>query len=125
MARPRLARRGSALERRLGAVLRDRDLWEQALTHRSYAYERGGLPTNERLEFLGDAVLGIVVTDQLYKEFPNQPEGDLAKKPAALVKMTVLPDVGRETGLGDAVKPGRGENMTGGKDKSASIPETL
>ena len=61
MARPRLARRGSALERRLGAVLRDRALWEQALTHRSYAYERGGLPTNERLEFLGDAVLGIVV----------------------------------------------------------------
>src|SRR5437879_2583325 len=88
MARPRLARRGSALERRLGAILRDRELWEQALTHRSYAYERGGLPTNERLEFLGDAVLGIVVTDQLYKEFPNQPEGDLAKRRAALLNMT-------------------------------------
>jgi ribonuclease-3 len=125
MARPRLARRGSALERQLGAVLRDRDLWEQALTHRSYAYERGGLPTNERLEFLGDAVLGIVVTDQLYKEFPNQPEGDLAKMRAALVNMTVLADVGREIGLGDAVKLGRGEEMTGGKDKSSILADTL
>ncbi len=122
MARPRLARRGSALERRLGAILRDRELWEQALTHRSYAYERGGLPTNERLEFLGDAVLGIVVTDQLYKEFPNQPEGDLAKMRAALVNMTVLADVGREIGLGDAVKLGRGEELTGGKDKSSILP---
>src|SRR5207244_11570325 len=124
MARPRLGRRGSALERRLGAVLRDRELWEQALTHRSYAYERGGLPTNERLEFLGDAVLGIVVTDQLYKEFPNQPEGDLAKMRAALVNMTVLADVGREIGLGDAVKLGRGEDMTGGKDKGSILSDT-
>src|SRR5439155_8680610 len=125
MARPRRARRGSALERRLGAILRDRELWEQALTHRSYAYERGGPPTNERLEFLGDAVLGIVVTDQLYKEFPNQPEGDLAKMRAALVNMTVLADVGREMGMGDAVKLGRGEEMTGGKDMSSILVDTI
>src|SRR5437867_4545553 len=125
MARPRLARRGSALERRLGAVLRDRELWEQALTHRSYAYERGGLPTNERLEFLGDAVLGIVVTDQLYKEFPNQPEGDLAKMRAALVNMTVLADVAREIGLGEAVLLGRGEAMTGGREKPSILADTL
>src|SRR5947208_10611423 len=125
MARPRLARRGSALERRLGAVLRNRALWKHALTHRSYAYERGGLPTNERLEFLGDAVLGIVITDQLYKEFPDQPEGDLAKMRAALVNMTVLADVGREIGLGDHVLLGRGEEMTGGRDKSSILADTL
>jgi ribonuclease-3 len=125
MAIPRLRRRGSALERRLRATLRDKALWEQALTHRSYAYERGGLPTNERLEFLGDAVLGIVITDQLYKEFPEQPEGDLAKMRAALVNMTVLADVAREIGLGDAVKLGRGEEMTGGKDKSSILADTL
>ncbi len=125
MAIPRLRRRGSALERRLRAVLRDKALWEQALTHRSYAYERGGLPTNERLEFLGDAVLGIVITDQLYKEFPDQPEGDLAKMRAALVNMTVLADVSREIGLGDAVKLGRGEEMTGGKNKSSILADTL
>jgi ribonuclease III len=125
MALPRLSRRGSALERRLRSTLRNRALWEQALTHRSYAYERGGLPTNERLEFLGDAVLGIVITDQLYNEFPDQPEGDLAKMRAALVNMTVLADVAREIGLGDAVKLGRGEEMTGGKDKSSILADTL
>jgi ribonuclease-3 len=120
-----LRRRGSELERRLGTALRDRTLWEHALTHRSYAYERGGLPTNERLEFLGDAVLGIIVTDQLYKEFPNQPEGDLAKMRAALVNMTVLADVAREIGLGKHVKLGRGEEMTGGRDKSSILADTL
>src|SRR5207249_2641406 len=125
MARPRLARRGSALERRLGAVLRDRDLLELALTHRSYAYERGGLPTNERLEFLGDAVLGIVVTDAIYNEYPTLPEGSLAKMRAALVNMTVLADVAREIGLGEAVHLGRGEELTGGRDKSSILADTL
>lgn len=120
-----LRRRGTPLERRLGAVLRDRDLWDHCLTHRSYAYERGGLPTNERLEFLGDAVLGIVVTDALYAEFPDQPEGDLAKMRAALVNMTVLADVAREIGLGQVVKLGRGEEMTGGRDKSSILADTL
>ena len=120
-----LRRRGTPLERRLGAVLRDRALWAHALTHRSYAYERGGLPTNERLEFLGDAVLGIVITDQLYKEFPLQPEGDLAKARAALVNMSVLADVAREIGLGEVVLLGRGEEMTSGREKSSILADTL
>jgi len=120
-----LLRRGTALERRLGVVLHDRDLWRQSLTHRSFAYESGGLPTNERLEFLGDAVLGIVVTDQLYVDYPDQPEGDLAKMRAALVNMTVLADVGREIGLGEAILLGRGEEMTGGRDKSSILADTL
>ncbi|MFN2614273.1 MAG: ribonuclease III [Actinomycetota bacterium] len=120
-----IRRRGTPLERRLGAVLRNRKLWEHALTHRSYAYERGGLPTNERLEFLGDAVLGIVITDQLYHEFPDQPEGDLAKMRAALVNMTVLADVAREIGLGDVVLLGRGEELTQGRQKSSILADTL
>lgn len=122
---PLLGRRGTPLERRLGAVLKSRALWTHALTHRSYAYEQGGLPTNERLEFLGDAVLGIVVTEALYNEYPNQPEGDLAKMRAALVNMTVLADVAREIGLGETVMLGRGEEMTGGRDKSSILADTL
>jgi len=118
-------RRGSELEKRLDIVLKDRDLWTYALTHRSYAYEQGGLPTNERLEFLGDAVLGIVVTDALYNEYPDRPEGDLAKMRAALVNMTVLADVAREIELGDAMLLGKGEEMTGGRDKASILGDTL
>lgn len=117
--------RGSELERRLGVVLRDRSLWELSLTHRSFAYEQGGLPTNERLEFLGDAVLGIVVTTSLYAEYPGQPEGDLAKMRAALVNMTVLADVAREINLGEHVRLGRGEDMTGGRNKPSILADTL
>lgn len=118
-------RRATSLERALGVRLRDRRLLAQALTHRSYAYEQGGLPTNERLEFLGDAVLGLVVTDALYREFPEQPEGELAKQRAALVNMTVLADVAREVGLGDHVLVGRGEELTGGRDKPSILADTL
>ena len=96
-----------------------------ALTHRSFAYEQGKVETNERLEFLGDAVLGIVVTDALYREYPGLPEGDLAKMRAALVNMTVLADVAREVGLGDAVFLGRGEAMTGGRSKPSILADTL
>jgi ribonuclease-3 len=96
-----------------------------ALTHRSFAYEQGKVETNERLEFLGDAVLGIVVTDALYGEYPSLPEGDLAKMRAALVNMTVLADVAREVGLGEAVLLGRGEAMTGGRQKPSILADTL
>jgi ribonuclease-3 len=124
MLRRRLGRR-TPLERRLGIAFRDRDLYRQALTHRSYAYERGGLPTNERLEFLGDAVLGIVVTDALYREYPDYPEGELAKMRASLVNMTILADVAREIGLGQAVLLGRGEELTGGREKGSILADTL
>ncbi len=73
----------------------DRGLLERALTHRSFAYENGGLPTNERLEFLGDSVLGLVVTDTLFRGHPDLPEGQLAKLRAAVVNMRALADVGR------------------------------
>jgi ribonuclease-3 len=100
-------------------------LLERALTHRSYAYENGGLPTNERLEFLGDAVLGLIVTDTLFRSYPDLPEGQLAKLRAAVVNMRALADVARELKLGDYVRLGRGEEGTGGRDKSSILADTL
>jgi ribonuclease-3 len=96
-----------------------------ALTHRSFAYEHGGLPTNERLEFLGDAVLGVVVTDALYRRFPDVSEGRLAKLRAAVVNMRALADVARTLGLGDHLLLGRGEETTGGRNKNSILADTM
>jgi ribonuclease-3 len=104
------------------------ELRERALTHRSYAYENGGLPTNERLEFLGDSVLGLVVTAALYREHPDLPEGQLAKLRASVVNMRALADVARglgAAGLGRHVYLGRGEETTGGRDKASILADTL
>lgn len=114
----------STLRDRLGVDVTNERL-ELALTHRSYAYENGGLPTNERLEFLGDSVLGVVVTDTLYRSFPDLPEGQLARMRAAVVNAKSLADVGREIGLGDYIRLGRGEQTTGGRDKSSILADTL
>ena len=100
-------------------------LLERALTHRSYAYENGGLPTNERLEFLGDSVLGLVVTDTLYRTHPDLPEGQLAKLRAAVVNAQALAGIGRELGLGEHLLLGRGEETTGGRDKSSILADTV
>ncbi len=81
---------------------------ERALTHRSFAYENGGLPTNERLEFLGDAVLGLIVTDTLFRQFPELPEGQLAKLRAAVVNMRALAGVARGLHLGNYIFLGKG-----------------
>jgi len=97
----------------------------RALTHRSYAYENGNLPTNERLEFLGDAVLGLVVTDALYRRHPDLPEGQLAKLRAAVVNMRALADVARDLDVGEYVLLGRGEETSGGRDKSSILADTL
>jgi len=101
------------------------ELLDRALTHRSYAYENGGLPTNERLEFLGDAVLGLIVTDTLFREYPDLPEGQLAKLRAAVVNMRALANVARGLQLGSFVRLGRGEEGTGGRDKSSILADTL
>lgn len=98
---------------------------ERALTHRSYAYEHGGLPTNERLEFLGDSVLGLVVTDTLFRGHPDLPEGQLAKLRAAVVNMRALAGVSRGLKLGHYVRLGRGEEGTGGRDKASILADTL
>lgn len=98
---------------------------EQALTHRSYAYEHGGLPTNERLEFLGDAVLGLVVTEALYLRKPDVDEGQLAKMRAAVVNARALAGVARALGVGESLRLGRGEETTGGRDKSSILADAL
>ncbi|MBK8757756.1 MAG: ribonuclease III [Actinomycetales bacterium] len=103
----------------------DEDILQRALTHRSYAYENGGLPNNERLEFLGDAVLGLVITDTLYAVHPNLPEGQLAKLRASVVNMRALADVGRGIDLGSYVHLGRGEETTGGRDKASILADTM
>ena len=103
----------------------DPGLLERSVTHRSYAYENGGLPTNERLEFLGDSVLGLVVTDTLYRTHPDLPEGQLAKLRAAVVNAKALAGIGRELGLGQHLLLGRGEETTGGRDKSSIVADTV
>jgi ribonuclease III len=101
------------------------EILERSVTHRSYAYENGGLPTNERLEFLGDSVLSLVVTDTLFKGHPDLPEGQLAKLRAAVVQMNALAEVARDLRLGSFVKLGRGEEGTGGRDKPSILADTL
>ena len=115
------------LEAALGVHL-EPELLERALTHRSFAYENGGLPTNERLEFLGDSVLGLVVTTALYKDHPTLPEGRLAKLRASVVNSRALADVARRLGpqgLGPYLLLGRGEETTGGRDKESILADTL
>ena len=103
----------------------DPQLYRLAVTHRSWAYENGGVPTNERLEFLGDAVLGVVVTDHLYVSFPHEPEGILAKLRAAVVNAQSLAMVARSLELGRELLLGRGEATTGGRDKASILADTL
>jgi ribonuclease-3 len=111
----------------LGADLPE-DLLTLALTHRSYAYENGGLPTNERLELLGDAVLGLVIVDELFHRHPESSEGDLAKLRNSIVNSQALAGVARgltEDGLGEYVLLGRGELNTGGEDKASILADTV
>ncbi len=108
----------------LGVQL-DPELLVLSLTHRSFAHEAGGIPTNERLEFLGDTVLGLVVTESLYRTLPDNPEGDLAKMRAATVSQRALAEVARRIGLGDYLLLGKGELATGGRDKDSILSDTL
>jgi ribonuclease-3 len=118
-------RKETPLERALGVRFKSPTLREAALTHRSYAFEQGVHPTNERLEFLGDAVLGLAVTDVVYKAFPDRSEGELAKLRAAMVNMTMLAEVARELGLGEEIRLGRGEELSGGRDKPSILADAL
>lgn len=112
-----------ALLTELGVAPRP-ELTERALTHRSFAYEHGGLATNERLEFLGDSVLGLVVTEYLFATHPQMSEGELAKLRAAAVNSRALADVARGMELGPLIKLGHGEETTGGRDKSSILADT-
>jgi ribonuclease-3 len=117
--------RASRLERALRFRFRDRNLLRASLTHRSFAFEQGTDETNERLEFLGDAVLGLVVTDLAYRRFPDLPEGELAKLRAATVNMLTLAEVARELRLGEELLLGRGEELSGGRDKTSILADAM
>ena len=114
----------SQLCAKIGANI-DLDLLEVALTHRSFAYEAGGLPTNERLEFLGDSVLGLIVTDELYKRFPDLPESRLSPLRSGIVNTKALADVARNLELGKYIRLGKGEEVTAGRDKASILADTL
>jgi len=103
----------------------DPALFELALTHRSFAYENGGIAHNERLEFLGDSILGQAVTVMLYNENPDLDEGELAKRRASLVSSVALAEVARTIGLGAHLRLGKGEEQTGGREKSSILADTV
>lgn len=103
----------------------DPELLSLALTHRSFAYENGGVPHNERLEFLGDSILGQAVTVHLYTTHPDLEEGALAKRRASVVSTVALAEVARSIGLGAYVRLGRGEAQTGGRDKDSILADTM
>jgi ribonuclease-3 len=103
----------------------DPELLQLALTHRSFAYEHGGIGHNERLEFLGDSILGQAVTVKLYRDFPDLDEGDLAKRRASLVSTVALAEIARLNGLGEYLRLGKGEELTGGRDKSSILADTV
>lgn len=112
-----------SLRAALGVTIDDETL-RHALTHSTWAYENGG-ENNERLEFLGDAVLGQSVTSMLFRFFPDLPEGELAKRRAAIVSTTALADVAQSLGLGDYLLLGRGEELTDGRAKPSLLADAL
>ncbi len=113
------------LEKKLGYHFRDRGLLEHAMTHSSYANEhRGaGLTSNERLEFLGDSVLGVVVADYLFQKHPDMPEGELTRTRAALVCEGSLHEAAESLGLGRYLRLGRGEDAGGGRSRPSILAD--
>lgn len=117
----------SVLQQILGVSFNDPSLLEQALVHSSYVNENPGLATasNERLEFLGDAVLGFIVAEKLYQDFPQSPEGEMTRLRSALVRRDTLAGVARDIGLGDYLYLGRGEEASEGRHKPANLAAVL
>lgn len=113
-----------AFDEKLGVSINP-ELLKLALTHRSYAYEFGGLPTNERLEFLGDSVLGLVVTEELYERFPDLDESRLSPLRSGVVNMRALASIARSLELGAALLIGKGEELTGGRDKNSILADAF
>jgi ribonuclease III len=114
-----------ALIDRLGRPFADPELLRRALTHRSWFEEDPEVGSNERLEFLGDAVLGLVVTDHLFRTFPDLPEGMLSKVRAFVVSATTLADVAAELDLGRALLLGKGEDRSGGREKPSILADAM
>lgn len=103
----------------------DDELLRLALVHRSYANEAGGIPNNERLEFLGDSVLSIVVADRLFRDYPDVTESDLSRMRAATVSQTPLASAARRINLGDYLYLGKGESTSGGRDKDSILSDAF
>ncbi|MTA16722.1 MAG: ribonuclease III [Actinobacteria bacterium] len=114
----------SSLAEQLGVDL-DPALLELAFTHRSFAYESGSKETNERLEFLGDSVLGLIVTESLYKRYPDFDESRLSPLRSGVVNMRALADIARGLQLGSHIRLGKGEEVTGGRDKHSLLADAL
>jgi ribonuclease-3 len=114
-----------ALARRVGWEVRDSRLLARSMAHRSWVAETPGSESNERLEFLGDAVLGLVVTDHLFRTYPTLPEGELAKVRASVVNSTTLADVAASLDLGSALLLGKGEGQSGGREKPSILADTM
>ena len=114
-----------ALAERLGHCFADPDFLTTAMAHRSWCAENPGRESNERLEFLGDAVLGLVVTDFIYATYPGLAEGELAKLRASVVNASVLAEVGAVLDLGSAILLGRGEDSSGGREKPSILADAV
>ena len=114
----------ATLIQRLGISI-EAELLELALTHSSYAYENGKIPNNERLEFLGDSVLGFVVTGHVYSENPDLDEGSLSRLRSATVSAKTLAIAANQLGLGEFVRLGKGELSTGGQTKTNILADTF
>lgn len=115
----------SALEERLGQAFSDHLLLERALSHRSWCAEHPGEESNERLEFLGDAILGMVVTDLVFRDYPHLPEGELAKVRATVVSAQTLAQLASELDLGAHLFLGRGEEQSGGRHKASILADAM
>lgn len=100
-------------------------LLELAFTHRSFAYESASKETNERLEFLGDSVLGLIVTEELYKRYPDLDESRLSPLRSGVVNMRALADIARTLELGQYIRLGKGEEVTNGRDKNSLLADAL
>ena len=114
----------SELLEQLGVEI-DAELLELAFTHRSFAYEAGLTATNERLEFLGDSVLGMIVTDELYRKYPDLDESRLSPLRSGIVNMRALADIARSLSLGKYIRLGKGEEVTNGRDKNSLLADAF
>ena len=116
----------NSLEKNLNYKFKNIQLLKNALIHSSYANEnRGNIHSNERLEFLGDSVLSIIVSEHIYNRFPNMPEGELTRLRASLVCEKSLCAFSRELGIGDYLKLGKGEDKNGGRERDSILADAF
>jgi ribonuclease III len=115
----------ASLEDALGWRFRDRGILEQSLTHRSFCAEHPAVESNERLEFLGDAVLGLVVAEYAFRAFPGGTEGELSEARAGVVNAEVLAELAAEIGVGPALRLGKGEDASGGRAKPSILADAM